>query len=328
MLVRREFLSLVASTATFPIVSRFAWAQGYPSRAITMVVPFAPAGGTDAIARIIAEGMRGPLGQPVIIENVSGASGSIGVGRVARAQGDGYTILIGIWSTQVANGAIYDLQYDLLNDLAPICPIARVPWLILGRKTLPADDLKGLVSWLRTNTNTANVGTSGPGSGEHITAILLQKQIDAQFQFIPYRGAGPALQDLMAGHIDILIEGPAASLPQVRAGAVKAFAVMSSSRLMAAIDIPTVDEAGIPGLYFVNWQGLWAPKSAPKEVIEKLNAATVEALADTTVRSRLLDFGQEIYPREQQTPEALGALQKAEVDKWWPIIKAANIKAE
>ena len=305
-----------------------ALAQTYPSRPVTMVVPYAAGGPTDVIGRIVAEGMRASLGQPIIIENVGGAQGSIGVGRVARAVADGYTLSIGDWSTHVVNGAIYALQYDTLKDFEPIALLVSNPYLVVARKTMPANDLKGLIAWLKANPGNALVGTAGVGGPPHLGGVLLQNATATRLQFVPYRGGGPYMQDLVAGQIDMVIDNPANALPQVRAGTIKAYAVTAKSRMAAAPDIPTVDEAGLPGLYFSNWKALWAPARTPKDVIAKLNGAAMAALADKTVRARLADLGQEIYPRDQQKPEALAAFQKAEIEKWWPIIKAANIKGE
>ena len=303
-------------------------AQSYPSRPITIIVPFAAGGGTDVTARIIAEHMRRTLGQPVIIENVVGAAGSAGVGRVAHATPDGYTIGIGHWGTHVANGAIYALRYDLMTDFAPISLIAGTKWFIIAKKAMPANDLKDLIAWSKTNPGKVSAGTAGLGSPEHVSGLLFQNITGASLQFVPYRGGGPAMQDVLGGQIDIMFISSTIALPFVRTGSVKTYAVLDKGRLAAAPDIPTVDEAGVPGLYFSSWHGLWAPKGTPRSVIDKLNAAVVDALADPIVATRLADFGQEIFPRIQQTPEALGILQKAEIEKWWPIIKAAGIKAE
>jgi tripartite-type tricarboxylate transporter receptor subunit TctC len=303
-----------------------AHAQTYPSRPITLIVPFPAGGSTDAVGRILVERMRTSLGQPIVIENVGGAGGSIGVGRVARAAPDGYTLDIGQWDTHVANGATYPLTYDLMKDFEPIALISSNPFLVLARKTMPADDLKGLIAWLKSNPDKATQAI--PTAGSHVAGILLQKQTDTRFAFVPYRGGGPAMQDLVAGQIDMMIIQAAVALPQVRGGAIKAYAVTAKSRFAAAPGVPTVDEAGLPGLYISGWFALFAPKGTPKPVIDKLNAAVVDALGNANVRARLADLGQEIPLREQQTPEALAAFHRAEVEKWWPIIKAANIKGE
>ena len=303
-------------------------AQTYPSRPVTIVVPFAAGGPTDVIARTLAEPMRAALGQPVVIENVTGANGNIGVGRVARAAPDGHTIGIGHWSTHVVNGAVYPLPYDLLRDFEPISLISTNSYLIVAKNAFPATDLKSFIAWLRANPDKASEGTAGAGSPQHVSGVFFQKATGTRFQFIPYRGAAPAMQDLLAGHIDMIIDDPTNSLPQVRAGRIKAFAVTSKTRLAAAPDIPTVDEAGLPGFYFSRWHALWAPKGTPKDAVAKLNAAVVAALADAGVRAKLADLGQDIFPRAQQTPEALAAMHEAEIEKWWPIIKAAGIKME
>jgi len=303
-------------------------AQAYPTRPITMIVPLATGGSTDVIARIVAEGMRPTLGQPVVVENVTGAGGTIGVGRAARAAPDGYTINLGQWGTNMANGAIYPLQYDVIGDFEPVALIASQPFLIDSRKSLPADDLKGLIAWIKANPDRVSEGNSGIGTPSHVAGILLQNTLGLRWQMVPYRSAGLSMQDLIAGQIDILLDTPAVSLPQVQAGTIKAYAVTAKSRVAVAPDIPTVDEAGLPGFYFSFWHAIWVPKGTPKPIIAKLNEAVVNALADATVRKRLTDIAQDIYPRDQLTPEALGAFHRAEAAKWWPIIKAAGIKAE
>jgi tripartite-type tricarboxylate transporter receptor subunit TctC len=325
---RRQFLHLAAGTIALPAVSRIARAQAYPSRPITIVVPFPAGGPLDTAARITAEAMRAPLGQSVIVENVSGAAGTIGVGRVARAAADGYTIGAGFVGTHVINGATYTLQYDLLKDFEPISLIATNSWLIVAKKDMPASDLKGLIAWLKANPDKASQGTVGPGSPHHVAGIFFQKQTGTRFQFVPYRGAAPVMQALVAGQIELMIDSPTVVLPQVRGGTIKAYAVAAKSRLPTAPDIPTVDEAGLPAFYVSSWSGLWAPKGTPEEVVAKLNSAVVTGLADPAVRSRFADNGMQVFPPEQQTPEALRAHQKAEIEKWWPIIKEAGIKAE
>ena len=327
-LPRRTFLHLAVGAAALSAISRTATAQAYPTRPITIVVPAAAGGPLDVLARILSEPMRISLGQPLIIENVAGAAGSIGVGRVARAAGDGYMLVLGMWGTHVANAAIYALSYDVVKDFEPVALIGTMPELIVAKKTMPANDLKGLIAWLRANPDKASQGTSGVGSAGHIAGVFFQNVTGTHYQFVPYRGLAPAMQGLLAGQVDMMIDVPTSSLPQVRAGSIKAYAVMDKSRLASAPEIPTVDEAGLPGFYASVWYSLWAPKGTPKEVIAKLNAAAVDALAEGPVRQRLADIGQEIFPREQQTPRALRALQKAEIEKWWPIIKAANIKGE
>jgi tripartite-type tricarboxylate transporter receptor subunit TctC len=327
-LPRRQFLHLAAGAAALPAVSRIARAQNYPTKPMTMVVPYAAGGPTDTIARILAEKMRGLLGQTVIVENVTGAAGTIGVGRVARAAPDGYTISIGHWGTHVVNGAIYELQYHVLNDFEPVAMIATNPQIIVAKKSVPARNLAELIAWLKANAATATQGTAGHGSGSHVSGVYFQSITGTKFQFISYRGAGPAMLDLVAGQIDIMIDQAGNSLPQIKAGTIKAYAITDSKRLAAAPEIPTVDEAGVPGLHINIWHAVWMPKGTPKEIIAKLNGAIVECLADSTLRAKLMELGQEIPSREQQNPQALYAYHKAEIEKWWPVLKAANIKGE
>jgi tripartite-type tricarboxylate transporter receptor subunit TctC len=326
--VRRRFLRLAGAAVAVPFVPRIARAQSYPTRPVTIIVPFAAGGPTDAIARVMGERLRVSLGQTVIIENVSGASGSIGVARAVRAAPDGYTISIGHFGSHVLNGAIYPLQYDLLKDLEPISLIASNPQIIIANKALPPNNLSELIAWLKAGPDKASAGTAGAGGPANVAGLFFQSMTSTRFRFVPYRGTAPAMQDLLAGQIDLMFDQAAEAVPQIRAGSVKAFAVTSNTRLEVAPEIPTVDEAGLPGFYASVWHGLWVPKSTPKDIVAKLNDAVVDTLADANVRARLASLGQEIPPRDQQASKALGAFQKAEIDRWWPIIKAAGIKGE
>ncbi len=314
------FSVLVASTTN-------AMAQAYPSRPITIIVPFPAGGPTDTLARILADHMTTSLVQSVIVENVSGAAGSIGVGRVARAAPDGYTVSIGHWSTHVVNGATMSLAYDVLSDFEPVSLLADTPIWMVARKMLPPKDLEELIAWLKQNPGKATAGTVGVGGASDVTGTYFQRVTGTRFQFVPYRGAAPLNQDLVAGHIDLMLGMAAATYPLVRNGQIKAYAMMAKRRWWAAPDVPTMEEAGVPGLYASFWHGLWLPKGTPDDIIGKLNSAVRSALADPAVRQRFADQGQEIPSPERQTPEALGAHQKAEIEKWWPMIKAAGIKA-
>ena len=327
-LPRRRFLHLAAGAAALPALARIASAQAYPTQPITLVAPFPAGGPVDLIARILGEHIRGLLGQPVLVENVAGAAGSIGVGRVARAAPNGYTLIVGQWSTHVANAAIYKLQYDTLADFQPIALLSSNPGLIVGRKNLQANNLNQLIAWLKANPEKATQGTPGVGGFGHIGGVFFQSVTDTKHQFVPYRGAAPMMQGLLAGQVDMLIDTPTTSIPQILSGAIKGFAVMSKTRLAAVPDVPTVDEAGTPGLHLLQWNAVWAPKGTPSNIVMELNKAIVHAMADPSVRQRLAGLGQEIYPPELQTPEALAAFQKTEMEKWVPIITAANIKAE
>ena len=319
----RELIIAIALTAFAGIAG--AQAQTYPSRQITIVVPFPPGGSTDVAGRIMAEKMRPLLGQPVIIENVGGAGGSIAVGRVARAAPDGYTIDIGQWDTHVGS-IIYPLNYDLQKDFEPIGLISVNPQLMVARKALPADDLKGLVAWMKANPG--KVTFVNQNAAAQVSGILLQQLTGTQVQFIPYRGAGPAMTDLISGQVDLLVVQGAVALPQVRGGTIKAIVNLSPNRSASMPDIPTSDEGGVPGLYMSGWFGFFAPRSTPKDIIDKINSAMVQVLADPAVRTRFAELGLDVASREQQTPEGLAAFQKAEIEKWWPIIRAANVKPE
>jgi len=303
-------------------------AQTYPSRPITIIAPFPPGGPSDALARILSGPLEAALGQPIVIENIGGAGGTIGAARVARAEPDGYTLLIGQWGTQVVNPITYNLTYDAANDFAPIALLANTPQIIIARKDFPASDLRSLIAWLKANPDKAQAATVGAAGGAQVAGLYFQKITGTRFGFVPYRGGAPAMQDLMAGRVDIMFDQAANAITQVRAGTIKAYAVMTEARWHLAPDIPTIDEAGAQGLHVSYWHALFAPKATPPDVIAKVNAAVVSALADAKVRQSFAAQGQDIWPREQQTPQALAALYKAEIDKWWPIIRDEHLHAE
>ncbi|MBV9835932.1 MAG: tripartite tricarboxylate transporter substrate binding protein BugD [Alphaproteobacteria bacterium] len=323
--MRRLFLAAVASLCA---LAGAAYGQAFPTKQITVVVPFSAGGPTDTLARILAERMSRSLGQTVVVDNTTGAAGTVGVGRVARAAPDGYTIGIGHWSTHVVNPAVYALNYDILKDFEPLAYIATNPQIVVVRAGLPVNSLQELAALVKASPDKTTAGTAGVGAASHIGGIYFEQKTGGKLRFIPYRGGGPALQDLMAGQIDMMFDQAANSIPQIKAGKIKGLAITAKSRLAAMPDIPTVDEAGLPGLYIAVWHGLWAPKGTPKEVTAKLAAAIREALTDPQVRERFAALGQDIPPPEQQTPEALFAFHKAETELWWPLIKAAGIKIE
>ena len=323
ILLRRQFLQFTGAAVAVAVVSCVATAQGYPTRPITMIIPFPAGGPLDSVGRVLVERMRPSLGQPIVIENVSGAEGSIGTGRAARAQPDGYTISLGAMATHVMNGAFYSLQYDVLNDFAAVTPLVRFPFFLFARRTMPPKDLNELIAWLKANPNTASLAFTNTGT--RLLGTFLQKETVTQFTLVPYRS--PAIPDLVAGHIDLLLFTPD-QVPLMRAGSIKAYAVTSDTRWAVAPEVPTFAEMGLPSFSYFDWFGLFAPKGTPSDVIGKLNAAAAEALAEPSVRSRLLDLGMEIFPRERQTPEALATLEKADAAKWWPIIKESGIRAE
>jgi tripartite-type tricarboxylate transporter receptor subunit TctC len=303
-------------------------AQDYPNRPITIVVPFPAGGSTGVLAHILSDPMKAVLGQPTIIENVGGAGGSIGVGRVARAAPDGYTVSLSHVQTHVINAVTLNLTYDVVKDFEPVALIADTPQMITTRGNFPADDLKGLIAWLKANPNKATSGAVGVGGPGDITALQFQKLTGTNFQIVPYRGGGPLLQDLVGGQIDVTFGQAATYIGAVRNGQLKALAMLAKERWWGAPEVPNMDEAGVPGLYLSFWHGMWLPKGTPREIMHKLNAAVVAALADPMVKQRFKDVGQDIWPRQRQTPEALAEHQQAEIEKWWPIIKAAGIKAE
>ena len=323
-----KWLAAIAGAFFGLLATGLAMAEDYPTRPITMIVPFPAGGATDTLARLLGERMRAILGQPIIVENVAGAAGSLGVARAVRAPADGTTLSIGTSTTHMLTGGLYALQFDLLTDLEPVILIGSEPLLIVGKKGLPADDLKGLIGWLKANPDKASVGIAGVGATGHLTGISFQKETGTRFQFVPYRGNGPAMQDLLAEQIDFMIEPSSNFKALLAAGSVKPFAITGKARLPSSPAIPTADEAGLPGFVASLWYGLWVPKGTPKDISAKLNATMVQILADPAVKARLDDLGIQLTPLTQQSPEALRAYQKAEAERWWPIIKASGIKVE
>jgi len=325
--MRKAFAAVVAACLAL-LSDNALTAENYPTRALTMIVPFPAGGATDTLARDLGDRMRPILGQSVIIENVGGAAGSIGVTRAARSPPDGYTLSVGTSTTHMLTGALYALPFDLLTDLDPVILIGSEPLLIVGRKSLPADDLKGLIAWLKANPDKASVGIAGVGATGHLAGISFQKLTGTKFQFVPYRGNAPAMQDLLAEQIDLMIEPASNFKALLEAGSVKPFAITAMTRLPSQPKIPTADEAGLPGFSASLWYGLWVPKGTSKDIVATLNAAMSQVLADPQARQRFKELGIQISPLDQQSPEALRAFQKAEAQRWWPIIKAAKIRAE
>ena len=304
------------------------FAETFPSRPVTIVVPFSAGGPSDAMSRILAERMRTSLGEAVVIENITGAAGSIGVGRVVHSAPDGYTVGFGHLGTHVANGAIYRLNYDLVTDLEPVVLLPSNPMIVVSKNTVPATTLPELLAWLKSRPSPATAGTAGAGSGSHIAGLALESAAGVKLQYVPYRGTAPALNDLVAGQIDIIVDQLSNSINQVKAGNIRGYAVTDTKRAEQAPDIPTTDEAGLPGFHMTLWSGLWVPKGTPKEIVAKLNAAAIDALGDPQVRKALENLGLQMPPADQLTPEALGAWQKAEIARWWPIIRAAHVSVD
>jgi tripartite-type tricarboxylate transporter receptor subunit TctC len=323
--MRKAILAAFVALLAF---SGRAYAENFPSHPITVIVPFSAGGPSDAMMRILAERMKLTLGETVLIENVTGAGGSLGVGRTVRSPPDGYTIGFGHLGTNVANGAIYKLGYDLVTDLEPVVLLPSNPMIIVSKNAVPAKSLKELLAWLKSRPAPATAGTAGAGSGSHIAALYFENVTGIKLQYVPYRGTAPAMNDLIAGQIDLIVDQTSNSINQVRAGTIRAYAITDSKRVESAPDIPTTDEAGLPGFHMTLWSGLWVPKDTPKDIVAKLNAAAVDALNDPAVRKQLENLGLQMPPKDQLTSEALGAWQKAEIAKWWPMIKAANVKVE
>src|SRR5882762_8882770 len=318
---------ILAALAMLPF-SGAALAENFPSHPITIVVPFSAGGPSDAMARILAERMKVTLGETLLVENVTGAGGSIGVGRAVRSPPDGYTISFGHLGTHVANGAIYKLGYDIVTDLEAVALLPSNPMIVVSKNAVPAKSLKELLAWLKARPAPATAGTAGAGSGSHIAGLYFENVTGIKLQYVPYRGTAPAMNDLVAGQIDVMIDQTSNSISQVRAGSIRAYAITDDKRVEQASDIPTTDEAGLPGFHMTLWSGLWLPKGTPQEILTRINAAAVEALNDPAVKKQLENLGLQMPPKDQLAPQALGDWQKAEIAKWWPMIKAANVKVD
>ena len=322
--MRKAILAVLAVLA----FGSAALAQNFPSRPITIIVPFSAGGPSDVMARILAERMKTTLGETLLVENVTGAGGSIGVGRALRSPADGYTISFGHLGTHVANGAIYKLGYDLVADLEPVVLLPSNPMVLVSKNAVPAKSLKELMEWLKTRPEPATAGTAGAGSGSHIAGLYLENITGIKLQYVPYRGTGPAMNDLVAGQIDIIVDQLSNSITQVRAGTIRGYAVTDTKRAESAPDIPTTGEAGLPGFFMTLWSGMWVPRDTPKEIVARLNAAAIDALNDPVVRKQLENLGLQMPPKDKLAPQALGDWQKAEIAKWWPMIKSANVKVD
>ena len=320
--------SILAAFIALLISGGSAFAEKFPSHPITIIVPFSAGGPSDAMMRIMAERMKVALGEPLLIENVTGAGGSLGVGRTVRSPPDGYTVGFGHLGTNVANGVIYKLGYDLVTDLEPVVLLPSNPMIIVSKNAVPAKSLGELLAWLKARPTPATAGTAGAGSGSHIGALYFESVTGIKLQYVPYRGTAPAMTDLVAGQIDLIVDQTSNSISQVRAGAIRAYAVTDSKRVESAPDIPTTDEAGLAGFHMTLWSGLWVPKNTPKDIVAKLNAAAIDALNDPAVRKQLENLGLQMPPRDRLSPEALGSWQKAEIAKWWPMLKAGNVKVD
>lgn len=325
---RRQFLRLAAGAATLPLLAHPAVAQTYPSRPVTIIVPYLGGGPADGLARPLAARMGQALGQPVVVENVPGQSGAIGVARAVKAAPDGYTLSYGHNGSHVVNGAVYSLPYDLRTDFEPVALLPSNPLMLSARKDFPAADLKGLIAWLKANPGKVTVGNVGPASGTNVNAIYFQNVTGTQFQFVPHKSVQTAIKALTTGELDLLFDQASHSLSYLRAGTIKVFAVTSKTRTVSAPEVPTTDEGGLPGFHSANWYGLWAPKGTPKEIVVRVNRAVVDALSDPALAKQLSGQGLDMPPTDRRTPEALGAFHKAEIEKWWPILREAGIKAK
>ena len=329
--MRQTLNALLAAVAIMGVYANcnHAGADSYPSRPITMVHPYGAGGPGDTLARIVAEGMKASLKQPVIVENLPGAAGRLALAKVSRAAPDGYTVVFGNSTTHVVGPATHEVPYDVVKDFVPVSLAATQPLVIVANKRVSANDLQGLVAWLKANPDKATVGTAGPGSATHLASLIFQTKTGVRLQVVPYSGGGAqSMNDLIGGHINLLFTQASNALPHVNAGKIKAYAVTANARLTTAPDIPTVDAAGVPGLHVAVWHAIWAPKGTPKAIVRKLNDAVANVLDDPETRKRLVDIGLELFPKDQLTPDALAAFHAAEIERWWPIIKASSIKAE